>query len=110
MVGPMPTPQPTPPPAGCVLDGTQCTCALKSAVGGVETCSSHDGVDGSGRNVCTTRKCLDSYVCDCAGSSLCEHHDVTNEFWGLGGAAGGGKFYCEMASKTTTVATCLSNC
>ncbi|OSX76028.1 hypothetical protein BU14_0209s0020 [Porphyra umbilicalis] len=110
VVGPMPTPQPTPPPAGCVLNGTQCTCALKSTVGGVETCSSHDGVDGAGRNVCTTRKCMDSYVCDCAGSSVCEHHDVTNEFWGLGGAAGGGKFYCDMASKTTTVATCISNC
>lgn len=110
LIGPMPTPAPTPPPAGCVLDGTQCTCALKSSVGGVDTCATHDGVDGSGNHVCSTRRCSDKYVCDCGGASLCEHHDVTNEFWSLGGAAGGDKFYCELASKTTTVSACLSNC
>ncbi|GAB0494636.1 hypothetical protein MMPV_005930 [Pyropia vietnamensis] len=106
LVGPMPTPKPTPPPAGCVLDGSQCTCGR----GRQTICSSHAGVDSAGRNVCTTRSCMDSYQCDCGGSSLCEHHDVTNEFWALGGAAGGGKFFCDLSSKTTTVATCLTNC
>lgn len=106
LIGPMPTPKPTPPPAGCVLDGSQCTCGR----GRQTVCSSHAGVDSAGRNVCTTRSCMDSYQCDCGGSSLCEHHDVTNEFWALGGAAGGGKFFCDLSSKTTTVATCLTNC
>nr|WOE55321.1 PhF00084.1 [Neoporphyra haitanensis] len=106
LVGPMPTPKPTPPPAGCVLDGSQCTCGR----GRQTVCSSHAGVDSAGRNVCTTRSCMDSYQCDCGGSSLCEHHAVTNEFWALGGAAGGGRFFCDLSSKTTTVATCLSNC
>lgn len=106
LVGPMPTPKPTPPPAGCILDGSQCTCGR----GRQTVCASHAGVDSAGRNVCTTRSCMDSYQCDCGGSSLCEHHDVTNEFWALGGAAGGGQFFCDLSSKTTTVATCLTNC
>lgn len=106
LIGPMPTPKPTPPPAGCVLDGSQCTCGR----GRQTVCASHAGVDSAGRNVCTTRSCMDSYQCDCGGSSLCEHHDVTNEFWALGGAAAGGQFYCDLSSKTTTVATCLTNC
>lgn len=111
VVGPMPTPVPTPPPAGCTLTADRCTCGLKSVVSGkLDVCAVHTGLDADGRDVCGARDCKDGYVCDCAGSSKCAFESVTKEFWRIGGAAPGGRNYCERASKTAVVAVCLENC
>lgn len=54
-------------------------------------------IPGSNKKKCTTRKCRDSYVCDCGGESYCEH--ATEEHEAL---VPTGKNECAIAKKQVT--------
>lgn len=55
-------------------------------------------IPGSNKKKCSTRKCRDSYICDCDGESYCEHFSETREV-----LVHTGKQECIIAEKKMTV-------
>lgn len=60
--------------ASCIWTSTHCACSKKTPLLGESNCYDLiSDVPGSEKKKCSSRKCRESYVCDCAGTSYCEH-------------------------------------
>lgn len=64
----------------CIWTKTHCACSKKTELLGNSVCYDVIGdIPGSLRKKCSSRKCRESFVCDCNGESYCEHSTEEKE-------------------------------